>query len=361
MTDASPEFPPGWPTDDHRSRVAARARALRNRRLARRSTALALAAVVLAGGFALLHGRSSSDVRVATASSTTTTTSRPPARPETRTVAEPTGWRIVDYGDARVAAPPDWTVALLPRFTTDCPPDAPTGVVIYQESQATCSSVVIGPIYPGPFPPRPALTIHGIKLYLSADDVTFVSYSAPELGVSLSVRRTGAARSVLGTLTSSARRVVLGPGDAPSVPSDWRTVAFGGVSLRVPPTMPVTHLGPNNLQPGACARQAFPKPAVALGNGYTGLVRCLVSPGVAIPTDGVWISAPHPQLPHSYATSLVVAGLRLWVDTSTDPVLTIQPQRGDTELPALVHIGLGPDPSVARTILYSICASDRPG
>jgi hypothetical protein len=363
MSDEPLGLPPGWPTDEHRSRVAVRARALRNRRLAWRTTALTLAAAVLVGGFAVLRGRSDSNVRVATATSTTTTTHRP-APSEIATVAEPNGWRIVDYGDARLAAPPGWTVAGLPQGSSGCPPDKRVGAFIYRAYQTTCTSVLVEPIYPGPLPPRPARTIHGFKLYLVTDDVLLVSYSVPELGVTLTIHGVDTAQSVLDTLTSSSRRVALGPGGAPAVPRDWRAVTYGGITLQVPPTWPIARLGSNTVAPGACFAQTFLNPEVYLGNGSNpSIVKCFVLPlgRIMMPTDGVWISAPTPQRPHSYATSLVVNGLRLWVDTSTDPRLTIQPQRGDTELPALIQIGLGPDPSVARTILYSIRATDRSG
>jgi hypothetical protein len=363
MNDLSPGLPPGWPTDEHRARVEARTRALRSRRLALRTATTALVVVLLAVGAVAVRGRSgTSGVKVATGSTTTTTTHRPTAR-AIQVVPAPNGWRIVDYGDARLAVPPGWTESALPRGAAGCPPDAPAGVVVFRSYQLTCSSILIEPIYPGPLPPRAALTIHGIKLYLVTDTVLFLRYSIPALGVSLTVHGVEAAQSLLDTLTSSSRRVVLSAGTAPAVPRDWHTVAYGGITLRVPPTWPIKRLGPHDLSPGECLGPPFRKPGVFLGKGDTGIVNCpLLTVGyVAIPTDGVWISAPDPQPPHSYSTSLVVGGLRLWVDRSTDPVLTIQPQRGDTELPALVHIGLGADPAVARTILYSIRATDRPG
>lgn len=370
MSDAVPDLPPGWPTEEHRSRVATRTRAIRNRRVAFRTTALSLAVVVLAGGFALLHDGSGSDVRVSTASSTTTTT-RPPTQPELQTVPVPTGWQIVDYGDARLAAPLDWQVdSPIVDPIVKCPPVSPVGVVISRVYQSTCSSILIEPIAPGALPSRPALTIHGIKLYVVADDVTIVSYSAPELGVTLTIRGVEAAKPLLDTLTSSSRRVALGPGGAPAVPHDWHTVSYGGITMRVPPTWPVQRLGAHDA-PGVCGRPIFGEPfsiptfggpTVMVGNGSSPFMDCpSFNLGVPPPADGVWISAPSPQEPHSYRASLVVGGLRLWVNTSTEPVLTIQPQRGDTELPALVQIGLGPNPSVARTILYSIRASDHSG
>lgn len=367
MNDGPADLPAGWPTDEHRSRVAARARTLRNRRMALRATAVALTVVVVGGGFTALRDRSGpSPVNVATESSTTSPVR--PSAPEIRTAPVPNGWRIVDFADARLAIPPGWT-ASSPGASTGC---APTPMndqfVLFDGATPSCPSIVVAPIMPSTLPRRAALTIHGLKLYLAADTVVWIRYAVPELGVTLTVH--GAAGPVLDTLTSSARRVVLAaPERVTAVPSDWRTVSFGGVTLQVPPTMRITRLAGSLLPPGACGKQIFADPpTVFVGNGSSVGPFCpFIAAGVvAVPVDGVWISTmpdafPAPAGPATVIRGVELGGLAVTIDAATDPLLTIRTRLGGAAAPTVIRLGLGPDPTIARTILSSIRATDRSG
>jgi hypothetical protein len=368
MSDSPLSLPPGWPTDDHRARVAARARALRGRRLARRTTAGALAVVVLGGAVAVLHDRRSSRVNVITEPMTTTTTTRTTSLPAVRTVPAPKGWRVFDYGDARLAAPPGWTANRLPRGTAICGPDGPGGFILTGPGLG-CASLVVEPIIPDRLPPRAAHTIHGIRLYLGFSSPTEVRYDVPQLGVTITVRGVDIAEPVLATLGPSARMVVLGGGPVPVLPDDWRTVTFDGITMRVPPSMPVRKLGPNNLPPGICFTQTFRQPGVLLGNGSALAVNCTFIPAgvVPVPTDGVWIStASDRSLRRLPGTVVDAPGLRLFfrIDNDpADPVLTIDPVNANSRLTnaqrqPVVRLGLGVDPAIARTILHSIRAAN---
>lgn len=365
MNDATVGPPPGWPTDEHRSRVAARARTLRKRRLALQATTVALVVVLLGGGFALLGGGSGpSGVKVVAESSTTTTS------PAVTSAPTPKGWRIVDFGDARLAAPPNWSVTDLTGSSMPCVGHGglaqrpEPGVELFRENLQSCSAVIVEPGTSADHPARAARTIHGIRLYLISDTVVSLAYAVPELGVTVALRGVDEALPVLETLTSSARRVVLAAGPAPRVPDDWRTVEYGGITVRVPPTMPVKRLGAHNIPPGVCSVQMFSQPGVFLGKGFVGVIHCgLILAGVVpAPTDGLWIRAlPDEKRPPPTKRFIDVTGLRLWLgDSSVDPTLTIEPQREKGgRLPTVITLGLGADPTIARTILYSIRATDR--
>ena len=181
--------------------------------------------------------------------------------------------------------PPDWTVFEPPGPLAHCAGRVtPKGPVILP------ASICLSAIAPGPHPTRAALKINGIRLYLLERGRVSNRYVVPELGVTLDVQRGDAARPVLDTLTSSARRVALAPGRAPTVPDTWRTVTYAGITLRVPPTMRVFQLDSHTIL-GACGTQMFSSAAVFLGDGSRGIPTCLpmVSRGLPTPTDGVWI------------------------------------------------------------------------
>jgi hypothetical protein len=367
MSETPAGLPPGWPTEEQRERVAARARMLRGRRLALRATALALILVLFGGGFAFLRDhRGSSGVKVVTEPSTTTTTTLPALT----SAPTPKGWRIVDFGDARLAAPPGWSVADLTGSSIPCvghgglAQRSQEGVDLFTENPSSCSAVILQPGTPTDLPSRAARTIHGIRLYLISDTVVSLAYAVPELGVTVVLRGVDGALPVLETLTSSARRVVLAAGPAPRVPHDWRTVEYGGITLRVPPTMPVIRLGASDIAPGTCATQTFVRPGAYVGNGFPGAVHCPMIPAgvVAKPTDGVWISNTPERMPNTSPVRVIdLPTVRLRVEAAAsvlaDPTLTIEPSGPAGRLPTVIHLGLGPDPTVARTILYSIRAT----
>ena len=83
---------------------------------------------------------------------------------------------------------------------------------------------------------------------------------------------------------------------------------------------------------------------------------------VPVPTDGVWLSTEPSEGPRLTYRSIVIAGLQLSVLETTgptlDPVLTIASQLGDPRAPTVVRLGLGADPTIARTILFSIRPAD---
>jgi hypothetical protein len=360
MTDR--DLPLDWPTPDQRARVDARARALRHRRLAWRSSAAGVAIALVVGLVVIVRGASSPS-RVATADSvsTTITTTAPPA---IVSAPEPAGWRIVDFGDARLAFPPGWQSPS--SFLVPAHPPCATfagGVVGFFRPSADCPKVTIAALGTTQLPPRPVMTVHGLSVYLAADGITFRTYAVPALHVSITLDG-AAAQPILDTLTSSARRVVLGGGAAPPVPDGWKTLTFDGVSLEVPPTMPVTELDAHHLAPGECDAVPFPQSGAYLGDGVTGAVNCpAIFAVVPVPTDGVWIHTATSGGPAKFDgridnghVRLAVADVAMYGAPGLDPALDVEivgPRA------TVIRVGLGADPEIARTIIGSIRVSGR--
>jgi hypothetical protein len=358
MADGPDDLPLEWPTTEQRARVEARVRALRARRLARVSGAAAVVIALVVGTIVVLRNGSSPTVHTAGSLSTTSTVTEP--RPAIVAAPEPKGWRIVDYGDARLAFPPGWAVAP-PQGTSPAPcATAPAAVVVFYRSGPNCPTVTIGMLRTSDHPPRPIRVVHGTPVYAGEGSLLFVQYLVPSLGVEIDFHR-ASPDAILGTITSSARRVVLGGGALPSVPGDWKTVSFGGISVDVPPTMPVTHLDASHLAPGDCSAVPFARAGAFLGTGVAQPHSCPMIPGgvVPVPTDGVWM---HGVLPYGGAqrpvarridnghVHLALTDVALYGPDALTSALDVRIAGSST----IVRVGLGPDPQIARTILASL-------
>ena len=336
---------------------------MRHGRLARRSTAAAVVVALVVGLLVVVRGGSSRSLR--TAASAPTTSAKPQPQPSAIVSApEPKGWRLVDYGDARLAFPPGWTTAAI-TGTSPAPCATISGAAIrFYLPAPNCPTVTIAPLGATTLPPRPAATIHGFRVYLAADSVVSLTYAVPALHVEITLHD-HAATPVLGTLTSSARRVVLGGGALPTVPGAWKSLTFGGITVRVPPTMPVTHLASNHLAPGECSASPFRVSGAFVGNGVDGPISCpmILAGLVPTPTDGVWLhtigvglAAPHwtRTIDNGHAR-LSIAPVPLFGPSQLAQAIDVAIiGTAGGRSTTVVRIGLGADPQIARTILASI-------
>jgi hypothetical protein len=371
MADGRDDLPLDWPTSEQRTRVDARVRALRHGRLARRSAAAAVVVALVVGLLVVVRGGTSSSVRTA-ASAPSTTAAIAPVPTTTQPlvgVAEPEGWRLVDYGDARFALPPGWSAD--GPGSSSCAPLTNTGVTLRHDGP-DCAYVSVEPFSQlRELPGRPALTIHGIDLYLEPGSPLWIDYAVPALGLHVYVHQPTEARRVLDTLTLSTRRVVLDSTTWPSVPRDWKTLSFGDVTLSVPPAMNITQLGPNTIAPGACSAVPFPESGAYLGSGAGITLNCPMIPAgvVPVPTDGVWMRPADkgaiPPLPVDRTIRNGRAGLAVKFVPGYG-VLDLEPAfdvtilgRDGRRSTTTVRVGLGANPEIARTIIGSMRPAGR--
>jgi hypothetical protein len=364
MTDGPDDLPLDWPTPEQRTRVDTRVRALRHRRLVQRSAAAGVAVALVVALLVVVRGGSSgSNIRTATRSSTSTTTTTTTTQPAIVPAPEPKGWRIVDFGDARLAIPPDWSAAG-PGAPT-CAPVVGDGVTLLGGGPG-CPYVEVAPSDQEDFSARPVASVHDLDLYRIASPIG-VLYAVPALGVRLLVHGVAGEQRVLDTLTSSTRRVVLRSTTWPAVPRNWRSLSFDGITLDVPPTMPITQVGSFRLPPGECSAVPFPKSGAFVGNGSPGSFGCTMIPAgvVPVPTDGVWMhtvnESPSPAPPPvdrkiaNEQVRLEVAFVSGYGVPDLEPALDVTVVGIDgRRFPGGVRLGLGTDPEIARTILGSI-------
>lgn len=170
--------------------------------------------------------------------------------------------------------------------------------------------------------------------------------------------------TILHSIGWSGPYAVLHPPGPVAVPSKWRTAAYDGIALRVPPTWPTVNLG-SGTTPGVCGHAEFSAPTLIIGPG--GPTFCHLSSSVVANIDGVWIRPDNslfvpPGLPHPPSTIILRPGpatlLVLPPDTSgmnatLAPVLNLLAQNSDGAWVA-IDVGLGSNPATARSIIASI-------
>src|SRR5262249_21200993 len=139
------------------------------------------------------------------------------------------------------------------------------------------------------------------------------------------------------------------------------TLSFGDVSVRIPSTMKVTRVGPSSLAPGLCSAVPFPTSGAFVGTGSTRPFNCPMIPAgvVPVPTDGVWmrpmvhaVGEPLPvkrRLDNGHAR-LAISDIAFYGPDALTSAIDVRVGGATT----VVRIGLGPDPTIARTILASI-------
>ena len=340
--------------------IERRASALRRRRrrivagVASLPAAAAVAAVVV-----VLASRGSID-RVAVLPPSVPTTATP--TPTTSVpVVVPAGWQPVDYNQARIYVPSDWTVI---GYGIGVPCDVANKVVILDDPrdfETPCSASTLAGSAGRSFvqldatqPPLAKslpLTVNGFEVDRGLYPEPAVNYYVPDLGVALKLVGPES-QSILDTISYSPLHQVLAPGPSPAVPASWRRVTYGGVTFDVPPTWPVVHL---DTPTPSCDGQTFHYAEVALGAGVSAPT-CPPPLDGPIPTDGIWAYVPSPVgIGPGPAQTLLVNGRRIGVrPDSADDTVELAIAVPEQSVPTDLILGLGPDSAVARTIMYSV-------
>jgi hypothetical protein len=342
--------------DDASSLVELEAGVRRRRRRRRGSRIAALVAIVAVVGGLAVFARNGSSQHVAATGPTTVTT---PA-----ITTPPPGQRFVDYGELRIAVPQSWEVVARGSVTTPC---SDHGFVALGDSTVEpsgCNASDLPVIHVEESPSASPSTasvepreFNGVPVVLAADSVVFIRYEVPTLHAALTFTGGADPEAVLPTVTRSARYFALN--EAVAATKDWQTVAYSGVSFRVPAAWSVM-----DLESGYNSEHRIPiflcgqpqTPEVDLGRGIT--PSCpYVPPGP--PADGVW------AFPDVYGGPGQQPG---WTPLRIGEVDTlVGPESGEGTLdvaiidsgktPLIIRIGLGPDGHLASAILHSITRS----
>jgi hypothetical protein len=292
------------------------------------------------------------------------------------------GWVPIDFGNGRVLVPPgSVTSSAVGRRCAD--PNAP--VTIFPGTPAPSVSLGAAPLAVGGCPIGPIdvttvvlesvphgvstsglqpTTVNGIKVFKTVGREV-----APSLGVQV-LANGPLSGKILGTLSRLPHAIALAGGRTPQVPSTWRRVAFGGLSVAVPGDWPETRVaawgtgcGPTFVLPQP-PLGVVTRPQITLDSGTSrAVVECPLLVGlympVQSPTDGVVVD-PGPIGPLSSVTSYgrcgSIAGLQVCPghaaqDDQAVLILRVRTKEGAT---VAVEIGLGGDGQTARTILYSL-------
>ena len=193
-----------------------------------------------------------------------------------------------------------------------------------------------------------------------------VVVQVPALGVTLYGFSPAGARVAEAFGASTLERVLTATLPV-AVPRGWRRVAYGALSVEVPPRWPVRHLnGSNFMDPGACGTGDFSTPTAVTGFSLITPMCPRFTPDVVLrwlahPVDGAWLQAPGTWLDgasvavrHSHG---MVVDLRaapsLQGSNALQVVVVDHGARGDLVL------GLGPTPRIAEAILSSLRLSAR--
>ncbi|MHB1928326.1 MAG: hypothetical protein ACYDEN_08210 [Acidimicrobiales bacterium] len=191
-------------------------------------------------------------------------------------------------------------------------------------------------------------------------------YQVPALGVQLATY--GAlGRRIAATMAPSPALVVASATSAPAVPTTWRTVHYGEVTVSVPPTWPVVHLsglpaqphdatvGPLKKQDRQFACELFFHPVLDLGDPPGSCGADYVQ-GPSSP-PGLWLGqsyvTPNPGLTETRLRWVTAADVELgWyrLDLSYLAELTIRTPNGVVR----GTVGLGADPVTIERVLASI-------
>jgi hypothetical protein len=345
------EHPPAGPRplED----IERRARVLRRQRQTRKLAVIPALAAVVALSVVRLTTRSRSE-HVITGPTATTQPNPGLAALPVKMIPGPPGWQPVDYGNARVWVPPDWSI--LPTGVSECA--TLVKVVLLNPPTTVCNSprtpvsaVTIWPI--GSVDETgPSRTINGYRVLVPSITPTFY---IPRLSVRITIQTTSDAQrqTILATLGPSSRAAVLAPGPTGPPPRDWKAASYGPITVRVPPSWPVENI--DAAQGFDVCRVIFHTPAVVLGSPSV-MPPCPMG-GVRLPGDGVWLrttSAAIYGLPGAFSPLTTSTGLHVEVLNGNDSFLVaVEVQTVE------VTLGVGFDPTIARTILYSLASTEK--
>ena len=261
--------------------------------------------------------------------------------------AVPEDWKVVDDGTVRFAVPAGWPVTDSPTCGA-----APTDGVV---------AVIITPIGGNCSPEQP------LPPSVATVDDGNVSVTGPD------------AAAVLATITDPGSRRALQDGPIADT-SGWRDVNYGGVAFVVPADWAVEDLPASYTEvtrsdggrlisglpdPGACGSAMFPTegtPQVSLGQSLVYL-SCPRPVGLNLaPGDGAWIR----EVDAAAAGTLGTVVVATRIDELEVEVVDIDPTQRPTPQPVIdvvlrhgtdttwLTIGVGLDPTTARTILRSL-------
>lgn len=301
--------------------------------------------------------------------------------PEAPTPTVPDGWQVLDTGDLRLAAPPDWTTPL----TEGCAFEPAAGVVVVRRAGSqpapTCS--------PSAPPARSAILVEtGAFDQVEGRTVQLGTLPAMEAtnppcdgcnryrvlpGIDV-IARGPDAGAVLATLSTGGARRALAPGPLVDT-SRWVPVEQDGVSVLVPPvwarrqlgTPPTTVITPTGerygggtTDPGVCGGALFAAGQPTAFVGSSVVVPSCPAPvrRDLTPADGVWV---HEDRGHQLArneTPPTTVGHALAVidddraDGGSGPMVRLLVPNGGDDVELVV--GVGADPAIARTILSTL-------
>jgi hypothetical protein len=287
----------------------------------------------------------------------------------------------IDVGRVRLWLPRPWQLSTVPcppgssGCTPTCPPGAADTVYVTanaqwfscQAARATPSVWIV---------PRRLGTGQATTRRLSYGHGS-VEVAIPRLGVTLYGFSPAGARIALG-FSDAALTDLLTERLALHVPSGWRRVSLGTLSVAVPRRWPLVRGGAHNGDPGTCGFAFFPRPVAFTGFGEAvyfcpmiddvSILRSHVSPGngVWLETDGYALARDHyPYLPDLGPSTTVVRhlhGIDVTLSFSRSPLegsdFVGVVARHDGRVGTLV-LGLGRTPGIAATILSSLRLTAR--
>lgn len=218
-----------------------------------------------------------------------------------------------------------------------------------------------------------AFRVNGVNVYSGNGDDPWLSlygtrghvydYLVPVLGTELSAVGPLAAK-VVGTLTVSPRVVALHAGPAPSVPSSWREIMFGGVEFAAPRSWHIDRTSAAEWFTPPCSIQGVwtGQPLVVLDTDRFFVSYNCGLEGPSVPNYplkpanrvGVDIGPHAPTVPVSALQCFPRAKWLCVVRSEPYSVLALVVRVPGRSKPVIVSIGLGGSGVVARTILYSM-------
>lgn len=310
-----------------------------------------------------LTGCAGLKAHVTSGSSPATETEAPPVTRPSLSAGE----KRVNYGDASIVVPANWRIVL--PGVRPCGPGVTDNVVLLGTSgkeQPRCQAPSPQPTSFAHLESLPAHVpsggaqqeINGHAATVIASGPSSATYIVPGLGIELVVVGSRA-KPIANSLDWSTRYLVLHPGPTVVVPTGWHSVAYQGMSVRVPESWPLHRVGPKQGAPG-CGSE-FSAPAVLEGPPVVHRCGIVVSPAASV--DGVWLQGPvrRSQVPTAAFAVVRVSPTRVFLDQRYDPAgvepflqLFVAARNGAMDA---VIVGLGPHPAVARAIVASITTS----
>jgi hypothetical protein len=305
-----------------------------------------------------------------------------PAGPDTIHVdlsATPAGWVPYALGDAQISVPKGW----LFDGATNCGGIGEGGGGVVFMGGCDISVAPSPSWFPEPenwveldsssgwtstmYGNSPKIRVNEITVYEYRCNRCETAYVAPAVGAEL----TGGGpffERILHTLTYSPRAAALASGPAPPVPSSWRRVSYGGLSISAPANWPLTSMA--SYDDCWYIDDLANPPHVVLDAGATGILstsaRCEDIQGfhptlVTAPPQGLLIDPGAYRREGTTGTCSRPNGVQVCIITSDQfGELTLSVSVPGQMFPVAVEIGLTGDGSVARTILRSIRLTDPP-